>query len=161
MSLSCEDIFLLLHTWLNPPVYALLKPRTLFLMKFVALYFFKCFYLFIWERERREHKQGERERQTPISRTLGSRPEPKADFNRPSHPGVPHCILFKLGLWLAFFSAIYYILWWQLPVILSVFHHQRCVWLMPSAWDTDKVHKYTCKICDSKSAERKHKIFPL
>ena len=34
-----------------------------------------------------------------------------------------HCTLFESAWWLAFFSAIFYILWWQLLVILSVLHH--------------------------------------
>ena len=50
-------------------------------------------------RERQRHKQ--REKQAPCGdpsvgldpRTLGSRPELKADFQILSHPGIPECIL--------------------------------------------------------------------
>ena len=64
------------------------------------LFLFLRFYSFIhsseMQRERQRHRQ--REKQAPCGdpkaefnpRTLGSRPEPKADTQPLSHPGVPH-----------------------------------------------------------------------
>ena len=64
------------------------------LMSTVPL-FFKKFYLFITDTERQRHRQ--KEQQAPYRepnaglnpRTPGSRPEPKADAQPLSHPGVP------------------------------------------------------------------------
>ena len=62
---------------------------------------FKRFYLFIQERQRQRERERQRhrqrEKQAPYKepnagldpRTLGSRPEPKADSQQLSHPGVP------------------------------------------------------------------------
>ena len=55
------------------------------------------------EGERQRHRQ--KEKQAPCRepnvgldpRTRGSRPEPKADAQPLSHPGTPHCIIFKMG----------------------------------------------------------------
>ena len=57
--------------------------------------FFKIFYLFIHETHRQRHRQWEK--QAPCKEldvgldpeTLGSHPEPKADAQPRSHPGVP------------------------------------------------------------------------
>ena len=65
--------------------------------------FFKIIYLFICERHRERERQRyrQREKQAPCSepdvgldlRTWGSRPEPKADAQPLSHPGVPWDLL--------------------------------------------------------------------
>ena len=56
------------------------------------LYFFKYFiYLFMTDRERQREKQAPRKEPDMglDPRTTGSRPEPKADAQLLSHPGVP------------------------------------------------------------------------
>ena len=86
----------------------LLKPQRLQWVSFF-LTFFSGFYLFIHERHRERHKQ--REKQAPCRkpdvdlnpRTLGSQPEPKADAQPLSHPGVPGFRFQMIG----FFSSLY------------------------------------------------------
>ena len=61
----------------------------------VSLGFLKRFYLFIHETHRERQRWRQKEKQAPrretdvglIPRTPGSRPEPKADAQPPSHPG--------------------------------------------------------------------------
>ena len=65
----------------------------------INLFFFLRFYLFIHEthRERGRHRQRQREKQAPYRepdvgldpRSPGSCPEPKAEAQPLSHPGVP------------------------------------------------------------------------
>ena len=76
----------------------------------LAIFFFKkIFYLFIHERERdiygerQRHRQ--REKQAPceepnagLIRTLGSSPEPKAEAQPLSHPGIPMLAIFILEI---------------------------------------------------------------
>ena len=58
---------------------------------------FKRFYLFIHERQRERKRHRQRKKQAPCRepdvgldpRTLGSRPDPEADAQPLSHPGVP------------------------------------------------------------------------
>ena len=62
-------------------------------------YFFKFLFIYDRERERERERQRhrQREKQTPPGKpnvgldpkTLGSRTEPKADAQPPSHPGIP------------------------------------------------------------------------
>ena len=82
-------------------------------MSFKKNFFFKCnflkrFYLFIHERHREKEKQRhrQREKQAPCReshvgldpRTPGSRPEPKAEAQLLSHPGIPSLPSFKATL---------------------------------------------------------------
>ena len=65
--------------------------------------FFLRFYLFIHERHTERQKHRQREKQAPCRKpdvgldpgTPGSCPEPKADVQPLSHPGVPMHSLFK------------------------------------------------------------------
>ena len=66
----------------------------------VILFFYLKISLFMRDRERlREKQPPHREPNAGLNpRTLGSRPEPKADAQPLSHPGAPDCY-FKLLLW--------------------------------------------------------------
>ena len=65
------------------------------------------------QRERQRHRQ--REKQAPCRkhnagldpRTLGSRPEPKADTQPLSHPGTPLSVLRNISFSFFFFFEIY------------------------------------------------------
>ena len=70
---------------------------------FIYIYFFKdFFYPFMRDTQRERQRQRQKEKQAPCRepnvglhpRTLGSCPEPKADIQPLSHPGVPRMILF-------------------------------------------------------------------
>ena len=74
-------------------------------MKMFILFILLRFYLLIHERHREgeRQKRRQREKQTPRrepdvgldSGTPGSRPEPKADAQLLSHPGIPEMFIFK------------------------------------------------------------------
>ena len=72
--------------------------------KFTSYYFLKIL-LFIHQRHRERQRQRQREKQAPCRepdvgldpRTSGSWPEPKADAQPLSHPGLPHKLF--LNLW--------------------------------------------------------------
>ena len=61
----------------------------------ILFFFFLRFYLFIYswetqrERERQRHRQREKQAARGEPRILGSLPEPKADAQPLSHPGIP------------------------------------------------------------------------
>ena len=69
-------------------------------MHFCFKLFLKRFYLFIHDRPKERGRHRQREGQAPHRkpdmgldpRTLGSRPEPKADVQPLSHPGGQECI---------------------------------------------------------------------
>ena len=73
---------------------------------YLFLLFFKRFYLFIWERERkiaRENKSGEREKQVPSCQTWGLIPKSQNHdlsreqmLNQLSHPDTPSIFVFTL-----------------------------------------------------------------
>ena len=84
-------------------------------LKLIKLFpFFLRFYLFIHERERESQRHRQKEKQAPCREpdagldpgTPGSCPEPKADAQPLSHPGVPTSqILSQLRLYF-YFSQI-------------------------------------------------------
>ena len=76
------------------------------LSEFVSYIFLKDFiYLFMRDTQKQRHRQ--REKQAPCGGpdagldpgSLGSRPEPKADAQLLSHPGVPLMIFFHQLSW--------------------------------------------------------------
>ena len=73
------------------------KTRVSFVLVLFTYLFLKIFYLFIHERQRERQRQRQREKQAPhgepyaglYPRTPASPPEPKADGQPLSHPGIP------------------------------------------------------------------------
>ena len=76
--------------------------NTIITVLFISLFLKDLIYLFVRHTERQRYRQ--REKQVPCRkpdpgldpRTPRSCPEPKADAQTPSHPGVPYITLLKI-----------------------------------------------------------------
>ena len=75
------------------------QSKRVMLLKMSSFYLFlKILFIYSWETHRKRQRHRQREKQAPCGepdvgldpRTLGSCPEPKADAQPLSHPGVPH-----------------------------------------------------------------------
>ena len=66
------------------------------LVYFLPFFFFLRFYVFIYERHRERQTQAEGEAGSSQGPDVGPRPEPKADAQLLSHPGVPKISIFVI-----------------------------------------------------------------